>query len=212
MPAFVTVPVEDLAAVLALADRPPVAGDRGPIRRLQERLDSAPRSGQLEQLPLGGEPGGNLAAMTAPHRHPDHATSVAAAQHVTLTAGTLRVRALLALARAGRDGLTDVELEEALEVRRPTGGNRRGELAKAGLVQPRHEPAEGGERVTREVPGHLPATVWQITVAGRKALEDLGYRTEHVTTGSGSWWILATPTADVRTADRPTRITVPTVD
>lgn len=205
MPAFVTVPVEDLAAVLALADRPPVAGDRGPIRRLQERLDSAPRSGQLEQLPLGGEPGGNLAAMTAPHRHPDHATSVAAAQHVTLTAGTLRVRALLALARAGRDGLTDVELEEALEVRRPTGGNRRGELVKLGLVQSRPDDDAPGSVKLRTVPGHLAAIVW-VAVPDRAipALEELGYRVQVLESGAGGrQYLVADPPTD---DGRPPRV------
>lgn len=98
------------------------------------------------------------------------ATSAEAARSLELKVGKLRTRALAALVEAGEDGLTDVQLEGLLGCRRPTGGNRRGELVKLGLV--RRAPLAR----TRVVPGHRRAAVWVADLdRAIPALLELGY-------------------------------------
>ena len=138
---------------------------RGP-ERVQFRRADAPRPDELD---LDGEDAGNVDALRPAHHHPDHATSVAAADRIALTAGTLRVNVLAALKTAA-EGMTDVQIEEACGLRRPTGGNRRGELVGFGLVEER---VVDGKPVVRVVEGHGPAKVWQITPRGRAALDKL---------------------------------------
>lgn len=208
MPTFITVAVEDLEPVLELVDRI-ATRELGHVHadRLRARLDEAPRHAQVEELPLklAEVDAGNLAALGVAHHRPDHATSVAAAEFITVTAGTLRARALAALVAAGTDGLTDVELEARLEVRRPTGGNRRGELVKLGLVEVAVDDSTDPAGVrTRIVPGHLPATVWQATPRAIGVLEELGYRVDVITSAAGDrHYLVADPPTD---ADRPPRV------
>lgn len=207
MPVYVTVDADALAtAVEALEARPDLLTSAA-VGYLRRRLDEAPRHAQVEELPLqtGELDAGNLEALGVAHHRPDHATSVAAAEHITLTAGTLRARALAALVAAGSDGLTDVELEQRLEVRRPTGGNRRGELVKLGLVQSRPDDDAPGSVKLRTVPGHLAAIVW-VAVPDRAipALEELGYRVQVLESGAGGrQYLVADPPTD---DGRPPRV------
>lgn len=185
-PRIVPVAIDDLVTLLdvavdawadtAVADRSP--DDRAALTRLREQADAAVAArhayrtrGQFT-LALDGIDAGNVLAgpgahLPATHRN-GHSTEVEAARRIDLRAGTLRVRALAELAAAGDVGLTDVELEARLEVRRPTGGNRRGELVKLGHV----EEVPG---VTRTVRPHGPAKCWRVTAAGIVALRGLGY-------------------------------------
>ena len=72
-----------------------------------------------------------------------------------------RTAALLALADAGDDGLTDFELAAITGVKQTSIGKRRGELRDRGLV------ADSGRR--RESDTRSAAIVWTITPSGRDA-------------------------------------------
>lgn len=203
MPTYITVDADRLEEALAeLEARPSLLASRA-VSYLRDRLDEAPRHRQAEELPIdtGELAKGNLAALPVAHHHPDHATSVNAAEHIALTVGSLRVRALEQLAAAGSDGLTDVELEDRLQVRRPTGGNRRGELVKIGAVQEATGP--DGSPVLREVPGHLPAKVWRVTELGAELLGRLGHDVDRWSSAT-SWGYIVheDPAAD---PDHPRR-------
>lgn len=106
--------------------------------------------------------------------------SAKAARRLELKVGTLRARALAELVQAGPVGLTDVELEERLGVKRPTGGNRRLELVKLGLVEHALDSGLGRPTTnrTRIVAGHGAAYVWRANDRGLAALEALGYRVD----------------------------------
>ena len=204
MPTYVTVNADHLEAAVAELEARPALLASAATTYLRRRLEEAPRHAQVEELPLdtGDLAAGDLAALEVPHRRPDRATSVAAAEFITITAGTLRARALAELVAAGTTGLTDVELEQRLEVRRPTGGNRRGELVKLGLVTAALDDEDRHQ--VRTVPGHLPATVWQATPDAIPALERLGYRVDVITSGGGDrHYLVADPPTD---DGRPTRV------
>lgn len=97
-----------------------------------------------------------------PGRHHGGATEHAAA--TTIRTGTQRAAVLLAIDVAGDYGRTDYELERNLGLKRPSPGNRRGELVDAGLV-------EDSGRTRPTDTGHA-AVVWVATEQGRaKALE-----------------------------------------
>ena len=127
-----------------------------------------------DQLAAQQEAAGNVLAGPGPHlpasHRGGHDTEVGAARAIDLKAGTLRARVLAELVRVADTGATDVELERALDLTRPTGGNRRGELVKLHLV----ERAPHGR--TRTVGNHRPAVVWVATEAGVAAAKGLGYR------------------------------------
>lgn len=120
------------------------------------------------QLDLTGEHAGNVAAATVPHRHPDHDTSVAAAEAVSRTATAARWD-VLALLSDYPSGLTDKEIEYKLGWDRPSGSNRRGDLVNLGQVE-----VTDRTRVVMKPSGghHKAAKVWRITEAGRSALRE----------------------------------------
>lgn len=145
----------------------------------------------LEGLDPAQEDAGNVAALGVASHAAGHVTEVAAAERIRLTANTLRAKVLAALVEAGPDGLTDVEVEDRLGLRRPTGGNRRGELVKLGLVAKVLD--AGGAAVTRVVEGHGPACTWAATEAAIPALRELGYCVD-VIAGDLFGWDVATVT------------------
>jgi len=100
-------------------------------------------------------------AVTEPAHH-GRDTERAAAYAVMPNVGTQRMRVLVAIALAGDDGRTDQELEDELEMRRPSPGNRRGELVLGGWVR------DSGRRRPTHSGG--PANVWILTEAGRSRL------------------------------------------
>jgi hypothetical protein len=125
---------------------------------------------------LGAEvDAGNVVAgpVHGPATHGAHVTEEDAAERIRLVAGNLRARVLAAIVEAGPAGLTDTEVEAKLGLRRPTGGNRRGELVKLGLVAKRLD--EGGATIKRTVAGHGPAACWAATDRAIPALRELGY-------------------------------------
>lgn len=89
------------------------------------------------------------------HTHPD--TSHTAARSVMPRTGTQRRRVLDFIARRGRLGATDLEVQEALGMNGNTERPRRVELVDAGLI------TDSGRRAT--VHGH-PMIVWVATVDG----------------------------------------------
>lgn len=71
------------------------------------------------------------------HRHPDHATAVAAAHRIRPIGKTLRAQVFDAIAQAGERGLTDLELEQLPSFRAygfSTVRKRRSELYKQGRL------------------------------------------------------------------------------
>lgn len=75
----------------------------------------------------------------------------------------LRLSVLGELVRAGSEGRTGVEVEQNLGLRRPSGSSRLPELEEWGYVV-----ATTKRRLTQS---GRPATVWQVTQAGRDAFE-----------------------------------------
>src|SRR5262245_33899466 len=77
-------------------------------------------------------------------------TSVQAAQTIEPLAGTLRGRILAELRAAGKEGLTDEELQERLAMGPSTQRPRRIELVEAGFVRDsgRTRPAKSGRAAT----------------------------------------------------------------
>jgi hypothetical protein len=117
-----------------------------------------------DQGVLGIEP--ELAPPHTPAAHSDAGdTETAAASGSSLTKAHGRRKALEALKRAGRDGLTDEEL--AVEANLPfnSSGPRRLNLCKTGLAQD-----SGQRRPTRT--GKM-AIVWSLTEAGHEAWSKL---------------------------------------
>lgn len=100
----------------------------------------------------------------APAHRDGSDTEYLAAQMMTPKAGTLRERALLAIARADDRGLTDHELADATEVYLYSIAPRRTELVRMGWVE------DSGDR--RDSPMKRPAVVWVLTAAGRAALTE----------------------------------------
>lgn len=96
--------------------------------------------------------------------HHGRETERAAAWATMPRAGTQRLRVLLAIALAGDAGRTDEELELGLEMRRPSPGNRRGELVAGGWVR------DSGR--TRPTTSGSPAVVWILTEAGAARLAE----------------------------------------
>lgn len=188
--ATVTLDLDDLTTVVTLAlDRLDALGPRadpdvGPaVRRVRQALGAAhrrpaatdrpPAAPPPAPLPLDGlAAAADASAVIAPGQPAahaaGHATEAQAATRVRLVAGTLRAKVLAELVAAtiGPDagGLTDVELEAALDLRRPTGGNRRGELVRLGLVE--RLTYDDGVTVTRPTSTGSPATVWRATARG----------------------------------------------
>lgn len=78
--------------------------------------------------------------------------------------GSQRLRVLEEIAWAHDDGCTDYELEQTLDSKRPSPGNRRGELVVGGWVvdSGRRRPTDTGNE----------AIVWVLTAAGRKAFDE----------------------------------------
>lgn len=93
----------------------------------------------------------------ARHGQPDSAWD--AAVHIAADAAGLRFRVLAAFVAAGDEGLTNLEVEASLGLRRPTGSNRRLELEQHALVAK----VTGAKRTlgTSE-----PAQVYRITPLG----------------------------------------------
>lgn len=114
-------------------------------------------------------------------RSTDHVTAHGAAVIALFNAASNRAKALLALADAGGQGLTDFELASVVDVIQPSIGVRRGELRKQGLVAPAMEDCEpstanpyGVRPVRRPTPTTgSPAQVWVITADGLLAAEQL---------------------------------------
>lgn len=95
-------------------------------------------------------------------------TEHGAARSVVSVSGPIRTAVLMALATAGTRGLTDLELEAALDLHRPSGGNRRGELVALGLVDPSSE--------RRDSPSGRPCVVWKINDRGREVAAEVRAR------------------------------------
>lgn len=100
----------------------------------------------------------------APTHHNGSDTEHEAADLMTPKAGTLRERALNAIASAGDAGLTDHELSETTNVYLYSIAPRRGELLRLGWVE------DSGTR--RLTPGGVHAIVWTLTVRARAQLAD----------------------------------------
>ena len=97
--------------------------------------------------------------MSAPSfRASDPETSRDAAALASLTAPTVRQRALAALRAAGADGLTDFELAEIVGRQQTSAGVRRKELERAGLVVVLL--GADGRPVRRSTPSGATALVW----------------------------------------------------
>lgn len=162
----VEVDVADLSLVLAEIDRTGTLP--GPeVRAAAERLREAYRPS------LFGGP--RLADPAAPARPKHHGreTEKAAYWSSLPRHGSQRHRVLESIAAAGDFGRTDEELEIILDLRRPSAGNRRGELVEGGWVRD-----SGRRRPTRS--GN-PAVVWVLTAEGRARLdvEATATRKEH---------------------------------
>lgn len=145
--------LDDLRTVLSAmgrTSRPTVA-----------EIAAADRLRQVLQPGLFGDALSDPLAET-PGRHHGRATEKAAAYDVLPRSGTQRLRVLYAIARAGWRGRTDQELEDELEMQRPSPGNRRGELMTGGWVR------DSGER--RPTRTGNPAVVWVLTDEGRERL------------------------------------------
>ena len=84
------------------------------------------------------------------------AESVAAAEAIKPDANRLRMMVLDAIRSAGERGMTDEEVQEALNMGGSTQRPRRGELAQAGLV------VKSGQR--RPTKSGNPAAVWVAVV------------------------------------------------
>lgn len=106
------------------------------------------------------------AVKVGPSRRDGHRTERAAADTAKQRKAAIRLRVLGHIAGAGDHGSTDVETEAALGLTRPSGSNRRGELARDGLV------VDSGR--TRATSTGCKAIVWVLTDEGRKALEQTG--------------------------------------
>jgi len=98
-------------------------------------------------------------------RNSDPETCHMAAASAAIRASHGRLRALSQLSYGAR---TDFELAAATGVQQTSIGKRRGECAKAGLVEA--VVGADGKRVTRPSDSGAPATVWQITDKGRAFL------------------------------------------
>jgi hypothetical protein len=85
-----------------------------------------------------------------------------AAWEVMPASGSQRLRVLEAIDNAGSEGRTDQELEDELDIQRPSAGNRRGELMTGGWVRD-----SGRRRPTRS---GKDAVVWVLTDAGAARL------------------------------------------
>lgn len=94
--------------------------------------------------------------------HHGRETERAAALAAMPRTGTNRLRALAAIALAGRDGLTDHELAERTGIYLYSVAPRRVELMKGGWVR------DSGHR--RETPNGTPAVVWILTETGAARL------------------------------------------
>lgn len=100
-------------------------------------------------------------------RSTDPATSHEAAAAVTPRAPAHRVVALLALAEAGSNGLTDYELEARTGIRQTSIGCRRKDLVRLGLVFERL--TYEGEPVRRPGPTGALCQVWCCSWDGYEA-------------------------------------------
>lgn len=149
------VAVDDLSVVLGWVDR----YTRAPadVVAARNRLGEA-LTPSLFGPPLS-DPG---AVLSDPASHHGRETEKAAAYANRPRAGSQRLRVLEAIARAGVQGRTDEELEDRLEMRRPSPGNRRGELVAGGWVR------DSGQR--RKTKSGSSAVVWVLTDAGRARL------------------------------------------
>ena len=108
--------------------------------------------------PSLSDPAANL-----PGAHHGRETERAAAYEIVPKSGTQRLRVLAAIAIAEDLGRTDQELEELLDMPRPSPGNRRGELMAGGWVRD-----SGKRRPTRS---GKDAVVWVLTEDGDRRLE-----------------------------------------
>lgn len=104
----------------------------------------------------------NLFDRVTPSPHPPaqrhSATSVDAAEAIEPSADSLRGAVLEALRKAGADGMTDEEMQTALNMNPSTQRPRRIELMRLGLVR------DGG--ATRPTRSGRKAVVWVATTAG----------------------------------------------
>lgn len=92
-------------------------------------------------------------------------TELIAALQAGHKSGATRARVLEYLYQQADHGATDVEIEAALRLNRPTGGNRRGELRDARLVAATDR--------TRPTATGSPARVWAITDRGRQVWDTI---------------------------------------
>lgn len=99
-------------------------------------------------------------------RSTDPQASHIAAARAKLNATEGRLLALRAL--RDRGPLTDFELAAATGWQQTSIGKRRGECCTVGLVKKLND--AGGNVVFRPSPSKSPATVWEITEAGREFL------------------------------------------
>lgn len=101
-------------------------------------------------------------AVNRPGRAHRGDTEIAAAYAVWPRTGSVRLRVLTSIARAGTEGRTDQELEHRLDLARPSPGNRRGELVTGGWVR------DSGLR--RPTTSGNPAVVWVLTDSAQARL------------------------------------------
>lgn len=147
MATLTAVDPDDLRLVLGELDR---SGARAAATvAAADRLRSSIEPSLFDDPPLS-DPG---AALELPSHGRE--TEVSAAWRAYPKAGATRWRVLLAIASAGDDGVTDQQLEDLLNLPRPTPGNRRNELVRGGWVRD-----SGTRRPTRS---GADAVVWTLT-------------------------------------------------
>lgn len=198
-PTLVPVRIHDLELALGLLEVLPAGtahADASAVSNLRQVLtiaQQAQRSAAADHPRLDvDEPdhdAANVYAFPVPMHRGGHVTEAKAARSLELKIGDLRSRVLAAIVEDSDRGITDLELEARLELRRPTGGNRRGELVELGLVEAATHP--DGTSVTRPGPTDRPCKVWTATDRAIPALEALGYhvaegRVVDGATGTGS--------------------------
>lgn len=153
-PGAVVVPIDDLRVVLVELGRTstPSASVVAAANRLRAVLEPS-----FFDDPSLSDPRASL-----PGAHHGRDTEKAAAWADLPRKGTQRLRVLAAIAIAEDLGRTDQELEELLEMPRPSPGNRRGELMAGGWVR------DSGK--TRPTRAGKQAVVWILTEDGARRL------------------------------------------
>ena len=110
----------------------------------------------LEALPELSDAGAD--AEGASHAHGPETERGAAYRNMPRS-GSQRLRVLECLHAAGERGRTDQEMEEILELKRPSPGSRRGELVQGGWVK------DSGRRRSTDLGSS--AVVWVLTAEAR---------------------------------------------